>query len=40
LSAAPERPLLARLAWFAALWAGGVLSVAAVGLVLRLWLKP
>ena len=28
-----------RLAWFVALWAGGVLAVAAVGGVIRLWLR-
>ncbi len=28
-----------RLAWFAALWAAGVLTVLAVGGVLRLWLR-
>ena len=27
-----------RLAWFAGLWAAGVLAVVAVGAVLRLWL--
>jgi len=27
-----------RLAWFVALWAGGVLAVAAVGYGIRLWL--
>ncbi|HMG48573.1 MAG TPA: DUF2474 family protein [Allosphingosinicella sp.] len=28
-----------RLAWFAALWAAGVLAVGAVSLLLRLWLE-
>jgi hypothetical protein len=28
-----------RLAWFVGLWAAGVASVAAVALILRLWLR-
>jgi hypothetical protein len=28
-----------QLAWFAGLWAAGVLAVGAVSLLLRLWLK-
>jgi Protein of unknown function (DUF2474) len=28
-----------QLAWFVGLWAAGVLAVAAVSLLLRLWLK-
>jgi fatty acid desaturase len=35
----PAAPLWQRLLWFAALWAGGVLAVAGIGLVLRLVLK-
>ncbi|MDI6028473.1 DUF2474 domain-containing protein [Corticibacterium sp. UT-5YL-CI-8] len=31
-------PLWLRLAWFVALWAGGVLTVAAVGYGIRVWL--
>lgn len=36
----PEQhpPLLRRLMWFAALWAGGVGTVAVVGLLIRGWL--
>ncbi|HEY0327523.1 MAG TPA: DUF2474 family protein [Rhodopseudomonas sp.] len=39
---APERPrpLAQRLAWFVALWAGGVGAVALVSLLLRLWIAP
>ncbi|MEI6485725.1 MAG: DUF2474 domain-containing protein [Sphingomonadales bacterium] len=33
-----EGPLGRRLLWFAALWAGGVGTVALVGLLLRRWL--
>jgi hypothetical protein len=37
----PEaRPLAYRLLWFAALWLGGVGTVVAVSLVLRLWIAP
>jgi hypothetical protein len=32
-------PLWRRLAWFLALWAGGVASVGAVAFVLRWWLN-
>ena len=35
-----RRPLSQRLAWFAALWLGGVGSVALLSFVLRLWLSP
>jgi hypothetical protein len=38
LSAREERSLARRLAWFAGLWVAGVLSVALVGLVIRLGL--
>ncbi|MFO1096994.1 MAG: DUF2474 domain-containing protein [Xanthobacteraceae bacterium] len=31
--------MVARLLWFAALWAGGVAAVGVVALALRLWLK-
>jgi hypothetical protein len=34
------RPLLQRVAWFVALWAGGVASVTAVSLLVRLWIAP
>jgi hypothetical protein len=32
-------PLAKRLAWFAALWLAGVVTVATVAVVLRLWMK-
>ena len=35
----PTTPLAQRLLWFAALWLGGVGSVAIVAFVLRLWRK-
>jgi hypothetical protein len=35
-----DRPLRARLLWFAALWLGGVGCVALVSFALRLWLVP
>jgi hypothetical protein len=35
-----QRPLAQRLLWFAALWLGGVGTVAVVALALRLWLMP
>jgi hypothetical protein len=35
-----QRPLAQRLVWFAALWLGGVGSVALLAFVLRLWLSP
>jgi hypothetical protein len=31
--------IIKRLAWFAGLWAAGVLAVGAVSLLLRLWLS-
>ena len=34
------RPLAQRLLWFAALWLGGVGTVAVVAYGLRLWLAP
>jgi hypothetical protein len=34
------RPLGQRLLWFAALWLGGVATVAILSLGLRLWLAP
>jgi hypothetical protein len=34
------RPLAQRLLWFAALWLGGVATVAAVAYGLRLWIAP
>ena len=40
---APEQkplPLAQRLLWFAALWLGGVGTVAVVALALRLWIAP
>jgi len=38
----PSRPrrLSQRLLWFAALWLGGVGSVALLSFALRLWLSP
>ena len=33
-------PLAQRLLWFAALWLGGVATVAIVSLGLRLWIAP
>ena len=38
----PSRPprLSQRLVWFAALWLGGVGSVALLSFALRLWLSP
>jgi hypothetical protein len=35
-----QRPLAQRLLWFAALWLGGVGTVTALSLGLRLWLAP
>jgi hypothetical protein len=35
-----RRPLSRRLVWFAALWLGGVGSVALLSFALRLWLAP
>jgi hypothetical protein len=37
-AAGAEPPLGRRLAWFVALWAAGVASVGAVGLLIRWWL--
>lgn len=34
----PRRELRRRLLWFAGLWAGGVLTLAAVAYGIRLWL--
>jgi len=34
-----QAPLHRRLLWFVALWAAGVLTVGAVSLVIRAWLK-
>jgi hypothetical protein len=34
------RPLAQRLLWFAALWLGGVGTVAIVSFGLRLWIAP
>ena len=42
MSPAPQqtpRPLMQRLGWFVALWAGGVATVAIVGYGIRLWIK-
>jgi hypothetical protein len=37
----PNPPqLVQRLLWFAALWLGGVASVAAISLLLRFWIGP
>jgi len=37
----PDRqPLLQRLLWFAALWLGGVGTVALISFGLRLWIAP
>jgi len=35
-----NRPLWSRLAWMAAIWSLSVVAVAAVSLVIRVWLKP
>jgi hypothetical protein len=35
-----DAPLWRRLAWFIALWLGGLLAVGAVALLIRLWLQP
>jgi len=40
LPASKPRTLSQRLAWFAALWLGGVGSVALLSFALRLWLSP
>jgi hypothetical protein len=34
------RPLAQRLLWFAALWLGGVGTVALISFALRLWIAP
>jgi hypothetical protein len=34
------RPLAQRLLWFAALWLGGVGTVALISLALRFWIAP
>jgi hypothetical protein len=34
------RPLAQRLLWFAALWLGGVGTVAAVAFCVQLWIAP
>ncbi|RTL76664.1 MAG: DUF2474 domain-containing protein [Bradyrhizobiaceae bacterium] len=36
----PPRPLMTRLIWFAALWFGGVGTVALISYILRLWIAP
>ena len=36
----PKPPLAQRLLWFAALWLGGVASVAVISFGLHLWLAP
>jgi hypothetical protein len=35
-----RRPLTQRLLWFAALWLGGVGTVALISFGLRLWIAP
>jgi hypothetical protein len=35
-----QRPLAKRLLWFAALWLGGVGTVALISFGLRLWIAP
>ena len=35
-----DRPLWKKWVWFAGLWAGGVLVVSGVGLLIRWWLHP
>jgi hypothetical protein len=35
-----QRPLAQRLLWFAALWLGGVGTVALISFGLRLWIAP
>lgn len=34
----PERPLWQRLAWMAVIWAGSVLALGLVAMVIRWWL--
>jgi hypothetical protein len=36
----PRRPLAQRLLWFAAFWLLGVATVAALSLLLHLWIAP
>lgn len=36
----PQSSLAARLAWFAALWLAGVLTVTVISYGLRLWIAP
>jgi hypothetical protein len=40
MSEKQKRPLAQRLLWFAALWLGGVATVAILSFGLRLWLAP
>lgn len=35
---AQDSPLTQKLLWFVGLWAGGVVTVGIVGLVIKLWL--
>ena len=35
-----EVPLWKRLGWMALIWVGSVLTLAAVSMILRVWLKP
>lgn len=35
-----QRPLSQRLLWFILLWLGGVGTVTAISLLLRLWIAP
>lgn len=39
MSTERSRPIWTKLAWFVGLWAAGVGTVAAVGLIIRFWLK-
>lgn len=36
----PQGPLWQRLAWFAALWLGGLAAVSALAYGLRFWIGP
>jgi hypothetical protein len=36
---AERRPLWARLGWLVLIWAGSVLALGAVGLIIRTWLN-
>ena len=40
MSESGPRPLWKKWAWFAGLWAAGVLVVSVVGLLIRWWLRP